>query len=61
MHSADLTSKVLSGKPWQCIVFISGPFISIPSSSSRTIPDEVMLKGKAKGGDIGDFANLMNL
>jgi len=42
-------------------VFISGPFISIPSSSSRTTPDEVILKGKARGGDMGDFANLINL
>lgn len=61
MHSADFTTEKLRNKPWQCILFISGPFISIPLSSSKTIPDEVMLKGKAKGGEIGDFASLINL
>lgn len=43
------------------MVFISGPVISSPSSSSNEIPDEVMLKGKAIGGDIEDFATFINL
>ena len=42
-------------------MFISGPESSIPSSVSNVIPDDVMLKGKARGGDIGDLASLMNL
>lgn len=52
----------LNDKPWQWIVFISAPPVSSnPSSLSNDIPDEVMLKGKARGGDIGDFATLINL
>lgn len=47
--------------PWQWIVVISGPLISIPSSFSNDIPAEVMLKGNATGGDVEDFANFMNL
>lgn len=43
------------------MVFISGPVISSPSSSSNEIPDEVMSKGKAIGGDIEDFATFINL
>lgn len=31
------------------------------SSVSNDIPGEVMLKGKARVGDIGDFAILLNL
>lgn len=51
----------LNDKPWQWIVLISGPVNSNPSSLSNDIPDEVMLKGKTRGGDIGDFATLINL
>lgn len=54
-------TRILSDKPSQWIVFISGPVSSIPSSVSNEIPDDVMLKGKARGGDTGDFASLMNL
>lgn len=42
-------------------MFISGPVSSIPPSLSNEIPDDVMLNVKARGGDIGDFASLMNL
>lgn len=43
------------------MVFICGPVISIPSSLSNEIPDEVISKENARGGDIGHFATFINL
>lgn len=43
------------------MVLIPGPLSSVPSSLSNEMPPDVISKGKAKGGDIGDFATLMIL
>lgn len=61
-HSNLPPSKlIMSLCPWQWIVLICGPGISIPSLLSNEIPDEVIEKGNDKGGEMGDFATFMNL
>lgn len=59
-ESIDGIRKVRN-RPSFRIVFICGPVISTPASVSSEIPDEVMLKGNTRGGEIGDFATFMNL
>lgn len=43
------------------MVLIPGPFSSVPLSLNNEIPADVIWNGKARGGDIGDFATLMIL
>lgn len=48
-------------KPWHRIALISEPATPKPSWFSKVIPDVSTTNGYATGGEIGDFATLINL
>jgi hypothetical protein len=48
-------------KPWHRITLISEPATPMPSWFSKVIPDISTTNGNVTGGEIGDFATLINL